>query len=186
MYADSTYPNIVVEIENNSLWDIQYPGLLFSTNDPYIQFSGMVGFYYVLPNDWTYPMWESITVSPYTPENHIVNATITFITIDSMVICDIPISFVLNPTINSVEESRAEEIQLFPNPATDWLEVSDIRESSLHVKIISSDGRMLSSEILSQGQAKINIQSLPTGIYFLEMSGIENQSPIRRSKFIKE
>ena len=39
VYADSAYPAIEVLFENNSSWDLQYPGLLFTTNDPYVQFN---------------------------------------------------------------------------------------------------------------------------------------------------
>ncbi|MCF8374037.1 MAG: T9SS type A sorting domain-containing protein [Bacteroidales bacterium] len=176
VYTDVAYPGIQVEIENNSNWDIQYPGLLFSTADPYIQFPETIGYYYVLPNDFTYPMWESITVSPYTPENYTVYAILTFITIDSVVMCDIPISFVLNPTSTSISEEETDGLIIYPNPATDWVELSGLNNSSTKINIFSIDGSVVQSEILLKGQKRINIQSLHSGIYLIESWNQENSA----------
>lgn len=180
VYAGSTYPVIQVEIENNSNWDIQYPGLLFTTTDPYVQFPETIGYYYVLPNDWTYPMSESITVSPYTPENYTVYATITFITIDSIVMCDIPISFILNPTSTAISEQENMGLNIFPNPASDWVELSGLNNSSTRVNIISTDGKEVLSTTVARGQKRIDIQWLQTGTYIIEVWDTEN--PVLHSK----
>jgi hypothetical protein len=186
VYTESTYPGIEVLFENNSSWDLQYPGILFSTNDPYVQFPGNVGYYYVLPNDFTYPMWESITVSPYTPENYTVNATVTFITIDSTVICDFPISFVLNQTSVSISTYQKDEQFLHPNPATDWIELSGISYSTTEAMILAMDGRIVHTDYLESGQNKINIQSLGSGMYYIEIRNKERTTLLSRQLFVKQ
>ena len=75
------------------------------------------------------------------------------------------------------------EFNLYPNPATQKLTVSPQQElsSSARIAIYSSDGRMI-SESAWNPTGEVNIGSLPSGVYFLQ---ITDGNLIAKNKFVK-
>jgi hypothetical protein len=90
----------------------------------------------------------------------------------------------LNCTTTSLDDSQFEEfdLELFPNPAQDWIHLQKNKNTTYgRIKIVSLQGTVVESMIwpVDQKDYRINIQSLLPGVYFLQ---IEN-GPAR--KFLK-
>jgi hypothetical protein len=62
----------------------------------------------------------------------------------------------------NVKESYKEPVILFPNPATDRIEIKNVNENVLY-KMYNEAGSL----VLSGKGNKINISVLPQGVYFL-------------------
>jgi hypothetical protein len=83
----------------------------------------------------------------------------------------------------STKTSGKLEFSLYPNPATEKLTISPEQtlSSSAQITIYSSDGRMI-SESAWNPTGEVNIGSLPSGAYFLQ---IQDGDRIAKSKFVK-
>jgi hypothetical protein len=85
---------------------------------------------------------------------------------------------------SSTEISDKLEFSLYPNPAMEKLTVSPQQElsSSARITIYSSDGRTISVSAWNP-TGEVNISSLPSGDYFLQ---IQDGDRIAKGKFVKE
>lgn len=81
-----------------------------------------------------------------------------------------------------VEEdvASADHAELSPNPATDVLAVSTIKDYE-HVEIISVDGRVYIPELNGNS---ISIQNMPTGVYAVIAAGINGKRSL--GTFVKQ
>lgn len=89
---------------------------------------------------------------------------------------------VVAPTLSTSETSAANSgIQIYPNPATDFLNVTKVSDKATY-KIYSAAGQLVGNGNISNG--KINVSSLIKGAYVIsiEDKGKENFN----SKFIKK
>lgn len=75
-----------------------------------------------------------------------------------------------------------QSITLFPNPATTDLNVSGVTKS-INYKIFSIDGKVMVNGIVNSSSNKVDIRTLPSGIYFLEMD-MNEKTEIE--KFVKQ
>jgi hypothetical protein len=73
-----------------------------------------------------------------------------------------------------------KNLQLFPNPAADWLQITGIEEASL--SFFTSHGKPVKKVVVYRG-ASLDISSLPPGLYIL---GIQEGRSIHTLKFVKE
>ncbi|MEE2931739.1 MAG: T9SS type A sorting domain-containing protein [Bacteroidota bacterium] len=80
--------------------------------------------------------------------------------------------------INEVIESSTE---IFPNPATDKLNIVSYGVTMKQIDIYSLDGRLIFSKNSNLNEEKLNISSLPSGIYILN---IESENYQVKRKFI--
>ena len=71
-----------------------------------------------------------------------------------------------------IGDYELQNIALFPNPVKDKLTITGIQNNSsvLNVKLVSITGKEIFKKQLTSSNAKINTQSLATGIYFLDIS----------------
>jgi len=68
------------------------------------------------------------------------------------------------------EEYLSSGVQVYPNPATDELNIIyPYSGIPVNVSLISADGKIVKTSVLSQSQTKIYIQDLQPGIYILKM-----------------
>ena len=76
--------------------------------------------------------------------------------------------------------------QLSPNPATNTINISGLSLiKNYELRIMNKEGKeMYSSFIIQNSSFKINISSLPNGIYFLNIKNETGQ--IQSLKFVKE
>ena len=84
--------------------------------------------------------------------------------------------------ITSIENSQKlkNECAIFPNPATDFIEISNLTNNKVNIEIINTLGQQL---LFIENQTRIDISTLATGIYWLVVS---NQQFKYRHKIIKE
>ena len=73
----------------------------------------------------------------------------------------------------NVGENNAHEVLLYPNPTSGTVNVESIGLQS--VEVYNLTGQMLLQTSASNGQANIDITSLPNGTYFVKLIGNHNQ-----------
>jgi hypothetical protein len=94
-----------------------------------------------------------------------------------------------------IKDQEAIGFELWPNPATEVVRFRVVAPShstgsgqatSLRVRVLDAVGRVVRSETLRSAQSdnKIDISTLPTGIYFLELIDREERKTVR--KFVRE
>ena len=72
--------------------------------------------------------------------------------------------------VNTVEEEiLTSSIKIFPNPATEYIQIETILED-LEIRVFNVEGR----EILKTNERMINCLNWPSGAYFLKMNSGEN------------
>lgn len=69
----------------------------------------------------------------------------------------------------SVNEISKSEIKVYPNPVTDYVEISGIKESDL-IQIIDLNGKQIIKQIVDENSEKIDVSKLERGIYFIQVS----------------
>lgn len=82
--------------------------------------------------------------------------------------------------LNSI--SKSENIQIYPNPANDFLNI-EVNSENYNLKIYSINSKLLFNKNFSSKQSEINIENLERGVYFLIIS--EEEGRDKRFKFIK-
>ncbi|MEL0146128.1 MAG: T9SS type A sorting domain-containing protein, partial [Schleiferiaceae bacterium] len=71
---------------------------------------------------------------------------------------------------------------IYPNPAQDYIEIFNLVNDELEIRISDMSGRILIEKVVSKQSNRINIESLPAGMFILTTMD-DNQS-VRR--FIKK
>ena len=85
-----------------------------------------------------------------------------------------------------VNEMRIGEIEIYPNPANDKLnvEIKGYKGKASKVKIYNVLGEMVKGELkMEDEKLTIDIDDLPNGLYFIE---VQNKEGILRRKLVKE
>lgn len=75
-------------------------------------------------------------------------------------------------------EEITDNINIFPSPTSDILNISVADKGYTHIKIFNSNGTIVKSTIFSE---HINVSDLSTGIYLLYL---ESSNEVRTSKFV--
>jgi hypothetical protein len=79
------------------------------------------------------------------------------------------------------EETLLKGIEIFPNPANNWLHIKGIyNNSNAKIAIYNYEGKCMTKQDL---QPKINISQLTPGIYIIS---VKTQNTIYNYKFIKQ
>ncbi|MBO4874697.1 MAG: C10 family peptidase [Bacteroidales bacterium] len=84
----------------------------------------------------------------------------------------------------SIEGNDASEIEIFPNPTSDFFNLSS-KETISRIEIISITGKMACQMEIGNNNATYNISNLSNGMYFVRIYGNENGNIYTR-KLIKE
>jgi hypothetical protein len=65
------------------------------------------------------------------------------------------------------------DIKVYPNPASEYINIQfeEILTDVVSVTMIDSNGKLVMSDVISQGMSEklINIQDLPSGLYYLRL-----------------
>jgi uncharacterized delta-60 repeat protein len=88
-----------------------------------------------------------------------------------------------NTGVASVEDHTENQIQLYPNPSTDYINIllnDKNTTSQITYHISDINGRTVMSGVLSEDNNRIDISELNNGIYFVSLEGNKNNF-----KFIK-
>lgn len=88
-------------------------------------------------------------------------------------------------TSSALLAKRTEMVQVFPNPAQNWLQVPIVEEGAVHeITIFDVHGkRVLEDRQKSVGPMQVSLHNLPTGVY---VGRIASKEQIRSFRFIKE
>jgi len=86
-------------------------------------------------------------------------------------------------TITVVDNLKTEEyfvrnIKLYPNPATDVLNVFSLHQLSSY-KIFNSLGQLVIQQNVSTQNLKIDLAAYTSGIYFIQLNSDENQKSFK-------
>jgi hypothetical protein len=73
-------------------------------------------------------------------------------------------------TFVSVEEISKSNALVYPNPATDWLNVELSNTSTGLACLLTSDGRLILSTDIYKGKNQIDLTDIAPGSYFLEIT----------------
>jgi photosystem II stability/assembly factor-like uncharacterized protein len=83
--------------------------------------------------------------------------------------------------INGIAGTQQEsEITIFPNPATEYVEITKIEPGS-KISLINLSGQIVKQEVSLNNSLKLNLNALQSGIYFLEVA---NENQIRTHKLV--
>lgn len=74
------------------------------------------------------------------------------------------------PTVSVTEYTKKNKIKLYPNPAQDYITISDAENQleNTHMEILNSLGQLVLTETIN-GNERIDISHLPDGIYFIQL-----------------
>ena len=89
--------------------------------------------------------------------------------------------------INSITEINSNEINVYPNPTSDYLmvDVADLNTEALTISVLSIDGKLI-KKLVSKNKSnnvQINVSDLTAGFYILEVA---SQNKKHLTKFIKK
>lgn len=65
----------------------------------------------------------------------------------------------------------AGSMTIFPNPATDFINIEALPANSAQIEVYSMSGHRVMTEMIHQHKQSINVSHLPTGIYILKVGG---------------
>jgi hypothetical protein len=79
-------------------------------------------------------------------------------------------------------ENESTQIEVYPNPASDYIKVVNPSEENTTLNILSMEGKILKSLPLVSKNNLINIKDLSVGVYLMELS---NKTFNKRTRFFK-
>ncbi|MBN8676667.1 MAG: T9SS type A sorting domain-containing protein [Chitinophagales bacterium] len=89
----------------------------------------------------------------------------------------------LSPETSSTQSPTAIPLNLYPNPATQWITLNlPIVEQNMQVSITDEQGRLLLSRSIRTDE-KLDIAALPLGVYWV--SAVSKSGQVYAGKFVK-
>lgn len=85
------------------------------------------------------------------------------------------------------EVPSIDKVEVYPNPVSDDLIISNLPDSvnTSEIRIMNSSGKTLITQSYSNlNQLKLDVKSLPSGVYFVEITNTDNEDKIFE-KFVK-
>ena len=68
-----------------------------------------------------------------------------------------------------IVENKVPSIQIYPNPSTNYFEISRENNSNIHYEIFSMNGALRSHGDLINGEKRVSIESLSEGVYMVKL-----------------
>lgn len=81
--------------------------------------------------------------------------------------------------ISALHELSNELVLIYPNPANEFIFISVLENEIGEIKIYTISGELVREKFINAKEAKLNVEELSTGVYFIEMQNM-------RYKFIKK
>lgn len=87
-------------------------------------------------------------------------------------------------TLDNKDINKHNQIQLYPNPSSDILniEFDNLRSKEFEIKIYTTDMKLIKSDVFNSNKYSMNISDFKKGLYFIEIISGENRF---MQKFIK-
>jgi hypothetical protein len=94
-------------------------------------------------------------------------------------------SYEISVTLGVNETSINLKVLVYPNPTTNYLtlKVDDFQLSTFNFQLIDLQGKVMENKKVNRGTTTINVESLPTATYFLNVT-MDNQL-VKTFKIIK-
>jgi len=86
---------------------------------------------------------------------------------------------ILGDALATSNADELKDLSIYPNPATDFVNILNVRHQIEKVLIFDLSGK----QMLSDSKQKINVSRLPSGVYMLS---VKTEAGIRNFKFIKQ
>jgi hypothetical protein len=80
-------------------------------------------------------------------------------------------------------EENSMEVSVYPNPATDVLNIQ-LTENASSVSVLGMDGKVISTQVVNTNTATVNVSNLVSGVYFYEV--VAENGTIVRNTFVKK
>jgi hypothetical protein len=80
-------------------------------------------------------------------------------------------------------EENSMEVSVYPNPATDVLNIQ-LAENVSSVSVLGMDGKVISTQVVNANTATVNVSNLVSGVYFYEV--VAENGTIVRNTFVKK
>lgn len=93
--------------------------------------------------------------------------------------------WVVDLTIGGLEPLFQNELQIFPNPVSDFMTVSlpDYNGNPVGVSVYNAEGIQLKTETVNAVQFRLDLHKLPSGVYFIQ---VNTNNRIYRNKIIRK
>lgn len=129
--------------------------------------------------------WEQLPAHPgssrWAPASFIINSEVYIIngTSFSEYVSDI-YKFNLDESLSHLELTDSN-IRIYPNPAADFVTINGLKKQHIKTNIYDLNGRLIQS---NTNQSNIGVDSLPNGMYLIEISDLELKHTVFK-KFLK-
>jgi hypothetical protein len=80
-------------------------------------------------------------------------------------------------------EENSMEVSVYPNPATDVLNIQ-LTENASSVSVLGMDGKVISTQVVNENSTTVNVSNLVSGVYFYEV--VAENGTIVRNTFVKK
>lgn len=90
------------------------------------------------------------------------------------------------PLTTGINKLIAEELNIYPNPATNQIviELIETKSTSIEIKnILGQTVKTIDNRVINKNQIEIDVSEFPNGLYFVQ---IQNGNKMEREKFVKE
>jgi hypothetical protein len=87
-------------------------------------------------------------------------------------------------SVGGIDFSK-NDFHLYPNPATNFLQLKTNASENVHARVINATGQILINEKLRAEDVKLDISGLPQSIYILQVLH-SNGNSVYSSRFLKE
>ena len=97
------------------------------------------------------------------------------------------VDIVVVPYPEGIEESSVEEMGVYPNPFTDYVNLSFTKEGAYAIEIVAIDGKLIENKtiyVTANEIVKVDVNG-DKGIYFVRVIA-DNASTVRTVKVIKK
>lgn len=89
-----------------------------------------------------------------------------------------------DPVLTDTEEASVFNVQISPNPATDWARVSLAEDDANSVEVYAANGQRIAIQLEDQGSSiSIPLQGFAPGLYYVKIKGIKGSYT---GKFVKQ
>ncbi|MFT5780117.1 MAG: hypothetical protein ACI837_003078, partial [Crocinitomicaceae bacterium] len=78
--------------------------------------------------------------------------------------------FFINEGIVGVEENAITKISAYPNPTSGLIQVANLEQAESY-SVVSANGQLIATGIISPADATIDLNGVESGLYFLNVSG---------------
>lgn len=119
------------------------------------------------PNEPGYSSFLGVNLIPDAEGSGMVQINVWDIAFpDDKVLC----TWYFSTGIVSVEENELANVFVYPNPASDAINLSLSGKQTVDAKIYDSNGRLIQSLMLAPGVQRITLNDFETGFYFLRLN----------------